>query len=458
MLGRTYGFTRLPAIALAVAVLVACGFARAAPGRIAPAAAGEVRWDARAHARGGSQAGTALLAHRFGYGKRSSCGPNRTRWLNEYLNSFPAGSTVTLPSDACFTIDGVVTIDSTTGLTVDGNGATLEDPIAGVNGGTHASQCPTHPIVFLTRDTGLTLENLNLEGAYNGHNGGVYCAGYMGIKMEADTDTDLTGIDLQDVQGNGMDLDPPLGLGSGALSVNTSLTDSVFRNIGYVALVGESFDGWLVRDDQFMNTALDAIDLEYDTYSTGDHHDQPVYAAEDNLTVEDNLFRNWGADWFASLQGQTPGVQEQNIVLEDNTLQAARPLVQIRGTLNAPPFYANSGLVIEGNTGTQGAKSTSGGSPDEPYVGSTMTFQNVNNVTVSGNTLPVYDGSRGYYHNHPYLAVLEAQSSEDLTLKDNAFDGALGILHPRSSGDTDVTECGNTYGVKGTSNDGKCWN
>ena len=40
---------------------------------------------------------------------------------------------------------------------------------------------------------------------------------------------------------------PPLGLGSGALSVNTSLTDSVFRNIGYVALVGESFDGWLVQ-------------------------------------------------------------------------------------------------------------------------------------------------------------------------------------------------------------------
>ena len=28
-----------------------------------------------------------------------------------------------------------------------------------------------------------------------------------------------------------------------------------------------------------------------------------------------------------------------------------------------------------------------------------------------GEHIPVYDGSRGYYHNHPYLAVLEAQSS-----------------------------------------------
>ena len=51
----------------------------------------------------------------------------------------------------------------------------MEDPIAGINGGTHRPSAPTHPIVLLTRDTGLTLENLNLEGAYNGHNGGVYC-------------------------------------------------------------------------------------------------------------------------------------------------------------------------------------------------------------------------------------------------------------------------------------------
>ncbi len=452
MLGRTYGFTRLPAIALAVAVLVACGLSRAAPGRIEPAAAGRVWSYGRAHAH------TELLADRVGYGLTLRCGADRTRWLNEYLNSLPPGSTVTFPKNACLRIDGIVTINRTTGLTVDGNGATLDDPIAGHNGGTDATECPTHPMLFLTRDTGLTLENLHLEGAYNGHNGGEFCERYMGIKMEADTDTDLTGIDLRNIQGDGLDLDPPYGLGTGALSLNTSLTDSVFDKMGYFALVGESFDGWLVRDDQFIDTAEDVIDLEYDLYSTGDDDGQPYYAAEDNLTVQDNLFRHWGADWFASLQGQTPGVQEQNIVLEGNTLQASRPLLQIRGTLDAPPFYANSGLIIEGNTGIQGAKSTSGGSPDEPYVGSTMTFQNVNNVTVSGNTLPVYDGSRGYYHNHPYLAVLEADGLAGLTLKDNAFDGALGILHPRSSGDTGVTECGDTYGVQGSSNDGNCWN
>ncbi len=35
----------------------------------------------------------------------------------------------------------------------------------------------------------------------------------MGIKMEADTDTDLTGIDLQNIQGDGLDLDSALRLG-----------------------------------------------------------------------------------------------------------------------------------------------------------------------------------------------------------------------------------------------------
>ena len=86
-----------------------------------------------------------------------------------------------------------------------------------------------------------------------------------------------------------------------------------------------------------------------------------------------------------------------------------------------------------------------------------MTIQNVSDVTVMGNTLPVYDGSPGYYHDHPFLAVLEADGVNGLALTDNAFDGALGILHPRSSGDTDVTACGNTFGVKGSWNDGICW-
>ncbi len=457
MFAKAYGFARLPAITLAVAVLVACGLSRAAPGRVAPAAAGGLWSYGRAQGHGGSRAVTRLLADRVGYDSIFRCGEDRTRWLNEYINSFPAGSTVRLPKDSCFTIDGTLTIDRTSGITVDGNGATLDDPVAGVNGGTDETECPVHPILLLTQDTDLTLEDLNLEGAYNGHNGGKHCEGYMGIKMEADTDTNLTGVDLQNVQGDGLDLLPPYGLGTGALSVNTSLTDSVFENIGFIALVGESFNGWLVQDDQFTNTAVDAIDLEYDLYSTGDDDGQPVYAAEDNLTIRDCLFHTFGFDWFTSQQGQAPGVQEQNIVLEDNTIESATPLVQIKGTPDAPPFYANSGMTITGNVGTEGAKSTSGGGPNKPYVGSTMTIQNVSDVTVMGNTLPVYDGSPGYYHDHPFLAVLEADGVNGLALTDNAFDGALGILHPRSSGDTDVTACGNTFGVKGSWNDGICW-
>ena len=80
---------------------------------------------------------------------------------------------MTLPQGACFTMNGIVQIDNTTGLTINGNGATLKQTIAGTNGGTDETECPHHPMMFLTENTNLAISNLELVGAFNGTSRGL---------------------------------------------------------------------------------------------------------------------------------------------------------------------------------------------------------------------------------------------------------------------------------------------
>jgi hypothetical protein len=99
------------------------------------------------------------------------------------------------------------------------------------------------------------------------------------------------------------------------------------------------------------------MDFEYDIYSTSlDPDGTSSWAAQDNITIENGTWTNWGADWFASDQGQTPGVQEQNVTLTGNTLNSEGPLFEIVGT---PPSittapYTNNYLIITDNAFASG--------------------------------------------------------------------------------------------------------
>ena len=94
-------------------------------------------------------------------------------------------------------------------------------------------------------------------------------------------------------------------------NTNISITNSSFTNVGYHGLTIESANRLTVNHDVFNGMGPDAMDFEYDIYSTGLNPDgTPSWAAQDNITIEDSSWTNWGADWFASDQGQTPGVQE----------------------------------------------------------------------------------------------------------------------------------------------------
>ena len=82
----------------------------------------------------------------------------------------------------------------------------------------------------------------------------------------------------------------------------------------------------------------------------------PYWAAQDDVTIEDNVWSNWGNDWFASVQGQTPGVQEQHLTITGNTLDGNGPLFEVVGTNRASTTepYTNDYWTITDNASGPG--------------------------------------------------------------------------------------------------------
>jgi hypothetical protein len=403
------------------------------------------------------------------------CSSDAAPALLSWLSSLPPGTAskpvvVKLPALACYAVNESLHIQNSTNLTIDGDGSTIVQPVAATDNG-------LHPILFLTQDTGLTIKNLNINGAYDGTNGGVGREGSYGIQMEADHGVTLTGLTVSNIQGDFMTFQPPYGLdGDQSLNTDIAITGSTFTNAGYHGLTVESANGLTVSGDTFTGMGPDAMDFEYDIYSTSIVNGQAQWAAEDNITIgPNNTWSNFSSDWLASLQGQVPGVQEQHVTLTGNTINNSAPLIQILGTNPADTTapYVNSHLTITNNTATQPALPTHGGSIATQWPGSAMEVQYVAAVNVSNNVFPMFDGTCTlglvYFCDTPYIAAIRVWGSNGLTIMDNVFNGALGVLYPPdptspvsvqaagASGDNAaVTQCGNSYGVNAAQLDATC--
>jgi hypothetical protein len=393
----------------------------------------------------------------------SNCGSgDSTTALSEFLAGVPANSTVTFPERGCFSINETLLLQGTTGLTIEGNGSTLKQT---------ASRTSPAPLVELWNDANLTIEHLNIDGAYNGSNGGEGEEGDYGIEFEADSGVTLTNDAVSNIQGDFLYFSPPYEVTtSDALSTGITITNSTFTNAGYHGLTVESVgcptlapcNGLTISNDTFRNVGTDAMDFEYDDYSTPFNADgTPFWAAQDDVTIENSTWVNWRNDWFASVQGQTPGVQAQHLTLSDNTLEGDGSIFEVVGTnpgaTTAP--YTNAFWTITGNhfaTGYYG----------EPYRGGTTVagqLYNISDLQMTGNTFPLC----AWTYEEPQPASACAAPDEYVfdfdvitggTIENNNFAGALGIAKPQLYDQylTGMTECGNTYGLNAGQLDSSC--
>ena len=373
----------------------------------------------------------------------TDCSTDVGTQLSSEVNGLPPNSTVTLKSGACYLVNSTVLIQNTSGLTVNGNGATLK----------RTSLMPAgqkDPILDLRQNTNLTLNNVKVVGAYNGTNGGASEEGNYGISMQSNHGVTVSGMNMANVQGDFVFLSPPNDTGGTELNHNVAITGSTFIGAGYHGLTVESVNGLNVSSDIFANMGVDAIDFEVDVANTTfDAQGNAQAYAEDNVTIANNTWSDFQDDWFASLQGQSPGVQSQNVSLTGNTVNAMSPLVEVTGTnpYLTPKRYWNTGLTISGNHGLQPAISTHGGGA--PGTEATMQIQAVVGLTITGNTFPLDQPHA------PYLSVLQAFENQQMTITGNTFTGAYSVLQPGSAANTG-SPCNNHFGPNASQYDGAC--
>ena len=344
----------------------------------------------------------------------STCGTttDSTAALNGFFSSLAPNTTVTAPAGSCWNVDGTVTIQSKTGLTFDGNHSVFRQTSAPTD--TNFS-----PILQLWLDTNTSVNNLAVVGGYNGSNGN---EGNYGVLLEADNGVSFTGDWFANIQGDFVYASPPYDVDgtSDALNKNVTFTSDRFDNGGYHGLSLESVNGFTFTNNIVNNVFEDAIDMEYDLDSTGFNADgSPFWAAQDNVNISSNVWTNWGgSDWFASIQGQAPGVQAQNVTLDDNTLNDNAPFMEVVGTLIGvtTPQYYDDHWTVEGNHYGPGfvAKSYRGGSS------AASSIYSVEHLNMQFNTIPV----------EPGIYFTELDDSANAIIANNHFTGALGTVQP----------------------------
>lgn len=238
----------------------------------------------------------------------SGCGATDTSAsMAAYLSSRPANSTVTLPHNACFTFTTTMLLENVRNLTINGNGATFA--LTTQDGG-------FVPIMELWNDTGIKFTGLTFDGgATPSDPGGEADEGDYGIQMEADTNITFTGDTIQNVQGDWIFLQQPIDVPNTDPQINTGITFSrdTFLNAGYHGLTVESVgcpttapcNGLTVANSKLSNMAVDAMDFEVDDFDSGFAANGAAnFSVENDVSIVNNVWANWGYDWFASIQGQ----------------------------------------------------------------------------------------------------------------------------------------------------------
>jgi parallel beta-helix repeat protein len=306
------------------------------------------------------------------------------------------GGTVCLTAGASYTISSSVTMYNRSGLTLDGNGATIR--AASLFGG-------TQEIIYVRGGSDLTFRSMTLIGTHP--QPGTYYTD--GREFQA-------GIGLAGVQGGLIEyvtVRNNLGDGFGAYqNGDTPARDIVMRNNvvsgnGRMGIALTHAERITLEYNSFSNIAYFVFDLEPDAQAGTPHHIDRAY-------IRHNTVSGYVASHFFGAGGPGPST---NIYVENNRVLAG-PNRGIWSLSEPRGGFRNSNIVFRNNVGEQTFW-------EDPGWRGVLLVCDTDGATVSGNSQPISSGM---------MPGVQIAGSSGVSVSSNNFPGATTQVQTDSYG------------------------
>jgi hypothetical protein len=342
------------------------------------------------------------------------CSVDVSKTLGQWLRNLPPNTTVVPPGGACYLVDEGLAVNFPVGLTVDGG--TYENLSTQPPPSTGHGTLRGDPVFDVLGGTGVTLENLAIEGA----NPGGYLAKMAfaaGIDLQGTADATIDNVDITSTFGDGITLNPLRndadheGPGILAATDDADISDVTIDGAGRMGMsfvsVGEPamngappVMGATVSNVQISNVGLDTFDVEADQSTEG----------AENVTIDGCTSSSTGLGYFFADGGSSAGKRTGNITVENCVME------QMQG----PP------AVWIDNPGT-------GASVRGPFTFDDDTFQcgqpsmtattTPSCVEVTSATATIADSTLDFPVAPPFEDVYAAATDTTLALTDDTVSG-----------------------------------
>jgi hypothetical protein len=295
----------------------------------------------------------------------SGCTTDATSEILAWIASVPDGATLRFGAGACYRIEGTIELQGRT-LTIDGNGSTFKalDPPS------------SHSAIWRAWDSSVTFRDMTIVGSYA--DGGVHNFDLQwahGIDLRG-THGVVENVSMSDLAGDCV----YFGLGEGRSS--GAVRDSSCRRIGRNAVSVTAGDDITVERVTTDRIGFIAFDVEPDP-EAGNGSSRVVF---DSNTIGSYYLYAW------ALVGNAP--------IADQAFTNNRVVGKGLRIAALYPTYRPQRLTVTGNS-----SDTNQGAP-------AMQFNGVDDLTVSGNTVPLTSG-----------AMASVKNSCDVNVSGNSFPG-----------------------------------
>jgi len=359
----------------------------------------------------------------------ADCSVDVSSTLSAWLRSQAANTTVDMTGD-CFQVNKGLKLNFPTGLTLNGgtfeNLSTMPPPANG-----HALQ-RGFPIFNLIGGSGVTFENMTLEGADPTGTYSAKMAFAGGIELQGTADVTMSDITVQGVFGDGVTLAPLRGgknhnNGKILSSVDTvSMSDLTVDGAGRMGITFGSVNGASVDGFTVSNVGLDTFDVEADQKNEGAEN-----VTIDGCSSSSPATSNFARTFFSN-GGVGTGPDTGNITVENCTMSEPQGTAALQVLRPGTSAVARGPFLFKDDTFACG-QSTS----------ATL----VACVPITGSDVTVEDSTLSFPSPPPSEAVYNVATSSTVAFSNDIVTGygSVGTV----DGTSTVTVTGGTWTASG---------